>query len=345
MDRKPTTSNTIKTSFYEKFLQNEDKIRKLATADPDSYAAVVVKSVDHFVMGRAMLKLESKESRHKCYNERILKEFSESVRETEIFATWTFDLVESVKTMAKEAIKSEGGKKSDLDRYARICFGMLSINDDRKKAIKFLDECRKKYPTEIFFYRIYCYIFTFTNDFESSLKASDEALKLFPTCANILNARAQALRMMADVGNVDYRNWSRTKKQIDAVKEALKDYLKGAPKDHRHFADNNYFISYLAYKYAAPSAQMCQSDLLEINVYFQNGLNAEKDIIPCFLPFTAESKAFVEQYVTFHPRTDVYIDDKTCTIDMTTHGMPGRPKEPFHIDNMTFNDMREPPKR
>lgn len=84
----------------------------------------------------------------------------------------------------------------------------------------------------------------------------------------------------------------------------------------------------------------------DINVYFQKGLNAELDIIPCFLPFTSESKQLVEEHVNFHPITNIYHEGNTCTVDLTTYGMPGRPKTRYlPTENMTFVDMREPTER
>lgn len=333
-------------TFYAKFLQNEEKIRTLAKADPKSYAVVVVKAMDHFVTASAMMKEHLTEPHYDCCVERILNEFSSSLRASEIFAIWTPDLVRNVKNMANEAIESQGRRTSDVDRYARICLAMLTIQSGTAEAIKFLNACREKYPKEIFFHRIYCYMFTITKDWNAGLKASDEVLKLFPNCANILNARAVMLRMISDTGDVDYKNWSRQKKQIDGVKEAYKNYLNVTSKDHRHYAENNYFLAYLCFKYAAPSSQMSHNDVRDINVYFQNGLNAELHIIPCFRPFHSKSKELVENHVNFHPTTYIYHEGDTCTIDMTTHGMPGRPK-PRNISGeiVTYVDMREPTKR
>lgn len=331
--------------FYGKFIKNDEKIRSLANANPDSYAAVLVASFDHFVTGVSMLYAHEREELHDSCFKRILKEIANSLRATEIFAVWTPSLRNTIKTMAKSVMDGERGRSSEADRDARICYGML-IATNAVEAIKFMDLCRKKYPTEIFFHRIYCYLFTSTKDWVSGLKASIEACKLFPNDANIVNARAVMLRMMTDKGDVDYTNWSRVKKQVDEVKQAFKDYLRIAPKDHRHFADNNYFVAYFAFKYAAPSSQMMRCDMEEITVYYQNGLNAEIDINPCFLPFTSEAKNFVMTNVTIHPPAHIYVDGTTCNIDMTTHGMPGRPK-PNHIptDNMTTVFMGKPSER
>lgn len=339
---------SIDNTFYGKFVKNQEKIRKLAIADPNSYAAVVVDAADHFVTGSQMMKKHHGELTRFCA-ERILKEFSDSLRASEIFAIWTPELRRNVQSMARDAMESEGTRSSSLDRCARICYGMLMMQKVDETAIteviKFMDVSRKKYPTEIFFHRIYCYLFTFTKDWEAGLKASDEACKLFPNNANILNARAVMLRMMTDVGDVDYIHWSKQKKQAEDVKQAFKDYLKISPKDHRHFADNNYFVAYFTFKYAATSSQMMPDDIREIYVYFQNGLNAEKDIIPCFLPYTSEAKNFVSDHLNIHPTINVYHEGDSCTIDMTTHGMPGRPKTGFiPTENMTFIPM-QPTKR
>lgn len=334
-------SKNIDGTFYGKFMKNQQQIRNLATADPNSYAAVVVNSVDHFIAGKAMIADQSAESVECCCATRILKEFAECMRASEIFPLWTADLRRNVQTMAENAIKGEGHRTSDLDRYARICFGMMKILSGEAEARNYLDECRKKYPAEVFFHRIYCYMYSCTREWEAGLKASDEACKLFPNDANILNARASMLRMMIDKGVVDYQHWSRLKQQVEDMKQAFKNFLKIAPKDHRHFAENNYFIAYFAFKYATPSDKMMHCDVQEIGVYYQNGLNSEQDIIPCFLPFTSQAKDFVAKFIMFNPSiVKMYQEGNTCTIDMTSCGMPGIP-----TDNMTIVDMRIPSKR
>ncbi len=338
----------IDNTFYGKFVKNQDKIRKLALANPNSYAAVVVEAVDHFTTGEAMIEHHGNASLKSVCFVTILKEFADSLRASEIFALWTPELRRKVQAMASNVIKCD--ESSDVDRDARICYGMLMVLTGDlaaiTKAIKFHADAKEKYPTEIFFWRSYCYLFSFTKEWDAGLKASDEAIKIFPNDANILNARAMMLRMMTDVGDVDYVHWSKQKKQAEDVKQAFKDYLKIASKDHRHFADNNYFVAYFTFKYAAPSSRMMTEDMRDISFYFQSGLNAEKDIIPCFLPYTSQQKNYVAKSVNIHPTVNVYHEGNTCTIDMTTHGMPGRPKTGYiPTENMIFIPSLEPTKR
>lgn len=326
----------VEKTYYGKFLQNEEKIRSLATADPNSYAAVVVKCMDHLITAKILMKEHLNEPHNDCCIERILNEFSGSLRASELFALWTPDLLRSVKNMANKTIESKGSRASDSDRDARVC---LVIMDQTRaeESIKFVDVCRKKYPHEVLFQRIYVDLFTYTKNWDCGLKASEEVSRLFPSNADILNSRAGMLRITTDKGEIDYKNWSLQKKQIEAVKEAYKRYIELAPKDHRFFAENNYIMAFLSLKYSNPSSQISHSDLQDINVYFQNGLNAEMDILPCFHPFRSGAKEYVEKFVNVLP---------TTYIDITKHGMPGRPKTAtFIADNTTFIDIRKPTKR
>lgn len=343
-----SVATNIDDTFLGKFIKNQTKIRNLAIADPNSYAAVVVKAADHFTMGSAMMDGHSdKTLKSVCY-ETILREFADGFRASEAFALWLPDLRRNVRSMAEDVIKREAKRSSDVDRDARMCYGILIAikgdPDSIEKAIKFNGTCRKKYPTEIFFWTTYCYLFTFSKDWAAGLKASDEACKLFPNDAGILNARASILRMMMDVGVVDYVHWSKTKKQAEDVKRAYKDYLEVAPKDHRHFAENNYLIAYFAFKYAAPSSEMMLDDIREISIYYQNGLKAESDIIPCFLPFTSQPKDFVAPYFNFGPPSNVFYDEDSKTAHVLLCKKP--PEEAFtHIDNTTYISIRKPTER
>lgn len=349
-DNTITTNLNTDDTYYGKFLQNEEKIRNLATADPNSYAAVVVKSMDHFLKARALLKKFLKTKRHTgCIfgvAKGILREYSISTRASELFAVWTTEMKNALEIMAKFVMKDEGDKISDLDRDARVCFGMWMTQGDKMEAIKFFDSCRKKYPNEVFFHRIYCDLFLFTNDYETGLKASEEVSKLFPNSPNILHARAGLLRVTTDTGDPDYRNWSQQKKQVEIVKEAYKNYLKITPKDHRQFAENNHVLAYLSLKYSTPSSRMNNTDMQEIMIHYQNGLNAELDILPCFLPFKSQVKDFVSEILVTYPPISIFKEGNTLNIDMTTHGIPGRPK-PKVIDtnNMNYKHVGEPLKR
>ncbi|KAG4067322.1 hypothetical protein HA402_000313 [Bradysia odoriphaga] len=341
------TVQNVDDTFYGKYMKNQRKILELAISDPKSYASVVVKAVDHFVTASAMMEDHCGEVLKSVCVETILREYADGLRASEIFAIWLPDVRQKLQSIAGDVIKRETKRSSAVDRNARICYGILMIQkcdlDSIRKAIKFNDISRKKYPTEIFFWRTYCYLFTFTKDWESGLKASDEACQLFPTDESILNARASMLRMMTDVGNVDYVNWSKQKKQAEEVKQAFKDYLKIARKDHRHFAENNYLVAYFAFKYAAPSSEMMLDDIREITHYYQNGLKAENDIIPCFLPYTSEPKQFVAAHVNIQPTMSVFVDSRDSR---TAHVTFGPPKTGFlHINETTYINMRMPTKR
>lgn len=180
------------------------------------------------------------------------------------------------------------------------------------------------------------------NEYFSGLKASDEVCKLFPNDANLLFARASLLRLMNGTNLPDYRNWARQKKQIEIVKEAYKNYLKVAPKDHRQFAESNYVLAYLSLKYSTPSSQMSLSEIQEISFHFQNSLNAEVDVLPCFLHFHSRFKEFVTKNINIeHVK---YVN--TLNVDLTKHGMPGRPKpRTISTENETFIDIRKPTER
>lgn len=340
-----TISSNVDQTYYGKFLKSEEKIRNLAAADPNSYAAVVVRSMDHLIMGRKMLADYSNAS---CYNPSlvaaILKEFSISMRASEIFAIWTPEIQSNLTNLVDHTLKDQKCKTSDMDRDARVCSAILI--SDPAKTIKFVDVCRKKYPNEVFFHRVYCDLFTYTKDLDSGLKAINEVSKLFPNNPNILYSRAGFLRLMNDTDTPDYRNLVRQKKQIEIVKEAYKNYLKVAPKDHRQFAESNYILAYLSLKYSTPSSKISHSDIQEITLHFQNGLNSEVDILPCFLPFQPWTKEFVAKVVNVKPPNHIYVEGNTCTVDITTNGIPGRPiSKTVPTENMTFIDLRKPTER
>lgn len=342
-----TELSDIESSYHVKFLRNEQIMRHLATVDPNSYAAVVVRSMDHSIAAMALMNehkngapLNAKRA------ESILHEFSGSLRASELFTVWTPGLLQSIKTMANEEVARNGSKTSNLDRDARVCLAVMMNQVSAEESMKYADDCRQKYPHEVFFQRIYSSLFTFTKNWHSGLTASEEVTKLFPTDADVLHCRAGILRLAFEQPVIDYKNWNQLKKQIDGVKEAYETYLKIAPKDHRQFAENHYVLAYLWLKYSTPSTQIAESDLEAVSVYFQKGLNAERDVLPCFQPFHSGFKDFVAKYVNVWPSTYVYVEGETCTFDMSTHGLPGRSKtDPVPTDNIKFVDARRPTKR
>lgn len=328
-----TIISDVDKTYYGKFIRNEEQIRSLAAANPNSYAAVVVRSVDHLLTAKALMNEHTSQPCNPCCTETILHELSSSFRASELFGLWTPDLLLAIKSMANESMYSEGSTTSRLDRDARICLVVLNQTDMEEK-ISFANACRRKYPKEVLFQRIYSDLFTYTQDWTAGLQASKEVSELFPTDADVLNSRAGILRLAIVNGRIDCTNRGRQKELIEALKEAYKNYFRFAPKDHRFFASNCYTRAFLSLTNSNPSLLLSHSELQDISQYFVKGQSAEMDILPCFLPFNSSHKEYVARIVNVHPTTCMFAGSE---IDMT-HGTPNGKCFPSEILNLINMD-------
>ncbi|CAF4695946.1 unnamed protein product [Rotaria sp. Silwood1] len=159
---------------------------------------------------------------------------------------------------------------SQLDEDARVCYASLRM-DSHELIDQFLNSCKQKYPKSIYFFELSTAINGWLQRYDTVVYNANTGLELDPTNSNLLIDKAVAWRLLENHNK-------------EAV-EAYKSFLAAAPKDHRQVPDAYYSMAmcYLALE---------MHDGLEVSKkMYEQGKDAEKLQLPCFLPTKAAPEA------------------------------------------------------
>ncbi|KAG4070164.1 hypothetical protein HA402_003854 [Bradysia odoriphaga] len=202
--------------------------------------------------------------------EQCIQNLANSLRETEIVA---FLQPKELQLLIKICEAKTSSRKSDLDKAARIVQTFLLSNSQNSEFFSFTRICLQQYPDEVFFYRMHSAALALQNNFEASAKVSDQGLQKFPTDVSLLSCKAGAIKLVESSGN-------------EQVIAAYKMFLKHAPFDERGIPEAYYFIA-------------LYSSEDEKDFYYQKGLEAEQQMLPCFLPYECKVKTMLDALSAF----------------------------------------------
>uniref|UniRef100_A0AC34G5P1 MYND-type domain-containing protein n=1 Tax=Panagrolaimus sp. ES5 TaxID=591445 RepID=A0AC34G5P1_9BILA len=175
------------------------------------------------------------------------------------------EIPEMFKPVIKERFKTH---PNELDTV--ICY--VKINMKNIDLVKIVEVYVKKFPENEYLWEMYMGTFiTFEHDPDAALKICKKALKRFPESLVMLYSYAIILC-------VQNKKTSETIKALDA-------FLAAAPKDHRYIPACYYRKS--LYYLDCGDGKNCVSN-------FENGLDAEKIQLPCFLPYRWPGKNSLE---------------------------------------------------
>jgi len=163
---------------------------------------------------------------------------------------------------------------SQLDEDVRICY-VIAHMDSKESTLLFLKQCKEKYPKCIYFFEHAAAINGFLEKYEDLLYEANCGLELDPNYTELLYFRAVALRLIH--------------RDMNQAIEAYQNFLSSAPKDHRKVPESYYSM---ANCYFMCSTQTDRSDIIKQK--YQQGLEAEKLQMPCFLPYQSNSKTVLE---------------------------------------------------
>ncbi|CAF1310485.1 unnamed protein product [Rotaria magnacalcarata] len=157
---------------------------------------------------------------------------------------------------------------SQLDEDARVCYGSLRM-DSKELIDQFLNSCRQKYPKSIYFFEMSTSINGWLEKYDTVVYNANAGLELDPNNSNLLIDKAVA--------------WRQLEHYSEAI-EAYKTFLTVAPRDHRKVPDAYYSmaICYLTLKR--------DDDLDVAKKMYEQGEEAEKLQLPCFLPYESNGK-------------------------------------------------------
>ncbi|KAG0285659.1 hypothetical protein BGZ98_005423, partial [Dissophora globulifera] len=156
----------------------------------------------------------------------------------------------------------------EFNEDCRICHVVLNMHSDEN--IDFLTECIKKYPNNKFFLEIRGCLYNFIDKHEFALRDFNRIEEISKDDVINVYLKAVTLRLMG-----------RNKQATDAYTK----FLLVASVDHRKVPEAYYSMGVCI---------MENGNIDSITRYYEQGLNAEKNQIPYFLPYKSTSKDMLE---------------------------------------------------
>jgi TPR repeat protein len=163
---------------------------------------------------------------------------------------------------------------SQFDEDARICYVVLHM-DSKESVAQFLGPCKQKYPKSIYFFELSAAVNVWLRQYETTLYEANTGLAINSNYYELLYYRAAALRLIG--------------RDMDETIEAYRAFLVVAPKDHRKVPESYYAMASCYFM------RRKEQDIPTIiKTIYQEGEEAEKVQLPCFLPYDSKHKTFLK---------------------------------------------------
>jgi hypothetical protein len=147
--------------------------------------------------------------------------------------------------------------------------------DSNELIAQFLGPCKQKYPKSIYFFELSSAVNGWLDQYETTLYDANTGLEIDPNYHELLYDKAVALRL---IGN-----------DMDEAINAYRAFIAMAPRDHRKVPESYYAMAscyLMGYK---------KKDIADIiKKTYQEGEEAEKIQLPCFLPYDSKSKTLLK---------------------------------------------------
>jgi TPR repeat protein len=164
---------------------------------------------------------------------------------------------------------------SRLDEDARICYAVLNM-DSHELIVKFLDPCKLKYPKSIYFFDLSAAVNIWLKRYDAALYEANIGLEVDSNYYELFYDKAVSLRLLAN--------------DMDETIAAYRDFLALAPEDHRKVPESYYAM---ASCYLVRDRHDGITDI--VRKTYQQGEEAEKLQLPCFLPYESNNKTLLRQ--------------------------------------------------
>ncbi|CAF1239650.1 unnamed protein product [Didymodactylos carnosus] len=212
-------------------------------------------------------------------NIQFIKEFSASIRIQHIVIQLSEPLRHEIKLAVDCVLVQCESKQSQLDEDARVCFGFLHMNS-LQSTVEFLTVCIQMYPKSPFFLELRGSLYGFMQKYDEGLADFNAALQLVPADEEFLYDRAAMLRLIKHC-------------DLNETVVAYDKFAKSAPFDHRKLPE--------AY-YAAATCCLANTTMenhVELTEkYYEKGIEAEKNQLPCFLPYESNNKLLISKLLS-----------------------------------------------
>ncbi|CAF1449022.1 unnamed protein product [Adineta steineri] len=204
-------------------------------------------------------------------------ELSAAIRIQNIVIQLPEDLHNEAKLIADRVLARCDSKESLLDEDARVCYGYLHMNS-LQSTIEFLTVCIRMYSKSDFFLELRGCLYGFLGKYDEGLADFNAALQLVPDAVELLYDRAAYLRLIKHI-------------DLNGAIEAYDTFLKSAPLDHRKRPEAYYAV---ASCYFVNTTIPNHVEIAE--KYYEKGIEAEKQQLPCFLPYESNNKSLVSMF-------------------------------------------------
>ncbi|CAF1228928.1 unnamed protein product [Adineta steineri] len=207
----------------------------------------------------------------------FITELSAAVRIENIVIQLPESMSNEAKLIVDRVLARCDSEKSQLDEDARVCFGILHMNS-LQSTIEFLSVCIRMYSKSDFFLELRGCLYGFLGKYDEGLADFNAALQLVPDAVELLYDRAAYWRLIKHI-------------DLNGAIEAYDTFLKSAPLDHRKVPEAYYAV---ASCYIAHTAIHNHVEIAE--KYYEKGIEAEKQQLPCFLPYESNNKSLVSMF-------------------------------------------------
>jgi tetratricopeptide (TPR) repeat protein len=198
--------------------------------------------------------------------------------------TWRTDANKKEKALEiiEEVISENKASESDCD--ARICYMYLKLD----KIIPFISESLKKYPNNLVMLEIRGCMYGFEKKWDMALKDFDKILESDPNNYHSLYNKATAY----------FQSLDRNERNIK-IKESIKHYekfLEYSPRDYRKVPEAYYTMATLNLLQTKSNKTLVFE---KVKTLYNKGIDSEKFMLPCFLPYESDKKIALEIALKF----------------------------------------------
>ncbi len=171
----------------------------------------------------------------------------------------------------------------ELDMKIRFCCCTLNLKrnilTNDLYPVDILKEGVRRYPDNCHYFCLLLTVLAFKNEYEEGLVYAKGALKKFPENVELLYSLAVMLMSIESSSSSE-------------IVEAFQKFLDAAPSDHQKLPEAYYTLSAVYLRNFLEEATEENWELMETT--YENGLKAEKDQLPCYLPYgQTQSKSVV----------------------------------------------------
>ncbi|CAF3494606.1 unnamed protein product [Rotaria socialis] len=186
----------------------------------------------------------------------------------------TDEIVDRVLHRCATDTKSTDGV-SQLDEDVRLCYAVLHM-DSLSEIVEFLGPCKQKYPKSIIFFQLSAVVNYLLGQYETTLYDTNIGLEIDPHNSELLYKKAMALRLIG--------------KDMSETITAYRAFFAAAPKDHRKVPESYYAMASCYFAH-----EKHQDNIDNVKKIYQQGEEAEKLQLPCFLPYKSNNKTLIKQ--------------------------------------------------